>query len=394
MSRIYTAIEFGTTKLTVLISRRSKSGGLEILGLGNVSYPGIQGENWKHADSIRSVLLKAVEQAQDSAGLKVRHCVIGIPNEFCGLIRNYKELTLEREISRQDIEDLRQSVEDYPLPDPWEVSDVYYGYFNADGQAVTSPAGIRVGILGLEASLICMHGKFIAQLTKYMEELKIAVDSVVSVPVAYSTALLTPEEMRTGALIIDVGGYSTDIAYFKDGRPLIFDWLPLGGKHISQDVEKGMNIPFSEAEKLKKRCSLADDSRPYPEGSQAVTDGDQACADGAVDRGAFLRQIVEARIEEILTLSVKKAVASGLIDRECSIVLTGGGLAMYKGIREFSEKVLDMPVRLGVPDVIGLTSPALASVYSLAMADPPMGFKGFYLRDYIDSLLIDIRRRL
>jgi len=392
LSRIYTAIEFGTTKLTVLISRRRKSGSLEILGLGNVSYSGIQGENWKHADSIRSVLLKAVEQAQDSAGLKVRHCVIGIPNEFCGLIRNYRELALEREVSRQDVEDLRQTIEDYPLPDPWEVSDVYYGYFNADGQAITGPIGMHAGILGVEASLICMHGKFVSQLTKYLEELNIAVDGVVSIPVAYSRALLTPEETDSGALIIDVGGHSTDIAYFKDGRPLIFDWLPLGGKHISQDVEKGMSIPFSEAERLKKKCSLADDGKTQADGARSMTETDQA-TDEEAGRTAFLKQIVEARVEEILTLSVKKAAASGLIDRDCSIVLTGGGLAMYKGIREFSTEVLDMPVRLGVPDVVGLASPVLASVYSLALADPSRGFRRFYIRDYIDSMLLDIKRR-
>jgi cell division ATPase FtsA len=46
-------------------------------------------------------------------------------------------------------------------------------------------------------------------------------------------------------------------------------------------------------------------------------------------------------------------------------VLAGGGISLLRGIREFGSRVMGIPVRLGVPDVIGLSSPALSAVYAL-----------------------------
>ena len=74
---------------------------------------------------------------------------------------------------------------------------------------------------------------------------------------------------------------------------------------------------------------------------------------------------MESRIEEILELVVKRVEAEGLLADCQKVVLTGGGLSLFRGIRELGSRILGLPVYLGVPDVIGLSSPTLSSVYSI-----------------------------
>lgn len=59
--------------------------------------------------------------------------------------------------------------------------------------------------------------------------------------------------------VVDVGGGTTGIAIFKDGKMIYTADEPTGGTHLTLTVAGNYNIPFSEAEKIKKDINNSKD---------------------------------------------------------------------------------------------------------------------------------------
>lgn len=377
-SAIITAIDIGTTKIAVLIGRRDKDKNLELLGLGNVPFDPGDRAGWHSQNSIRNniqgvirePLIEAIKQAEEMANLSIKFCTLGIPNEFCGLIRNKKFIPLSGQVTQEDIDELYELVKAYDLPAPWRIHSML-GNFIVDGCYMGNPLGMDSDSLGLEASMICINTDFSVYITELLLSLDISVSRLIPIPLAYGDSLLTNME-KQDSILIDVGGISTDFAVFKAGVPIYMDWLPVGGNNITKDIAAGAKVSLAEADKLKKYCVLG-----------LASTGETSIQDIPSE---FLQEIVEARIEEILLLVKDRVSKEDLATEKTTVVFAGGGIALQRGIRSFSSNILGMPVRLAVPDVIGLSSPTLSSAYSILASnkgeDRSIGnnFKGYITR--------------
>jgi cell division protein FtsA len=83
-----------------------------------------------------------------------------------------------------------------------------------------------------------------------------------------------------------------------------------------------------------------------------------------------LAQVIEARVEEILSLVMQEIKRSGYDGLLPAGIVLCGGTAQLRGIRELGRRVLKLPVRVGGPgDLQGLTdaimSPAFATSVGL-----------------------------
>ncbi len=367
MNNAIMAIDPGTTKMAVWIGRRDRDGSPELSGLGNVRYAGVSGDGWRSGGMMSRALDDALGQAWNMAGFRVDHCTLGIPNEFCGLIRNTGEMTPDHPMSGQDIEELRGKAASYSLPSPWKISDVLYGGFRADGSRVGSPLGMEKKRILLEASLICINNDFVEQLTQILTSRKIKVERILSVPLICGETFLTREEKQKGTVWIDVGGHSTDVVVYWKGIPVFFDWIPVGGENITQDIVAGTGVTSVQAEELKRHCILGLAREEEAAAKELPENGDPGITDASP---AFLQEIVEARVRELLEIVKDRIRAEGLLACCHSVVLAGGGISLLRGIRGLASEILAAPIRLGVPDMIGLSSPTLSAVYALGCSTP------------------------
>ena len=58
-------------------------------------------------------------------------------------------------------------------------------------------------------------------------------------------------QKNLGALVIDIGGGTTDYILYVDGAVKQSGVLGVGGDHITNDISMGLRIPMARAEKLK-----------------------------------------------------------------------------------------------------------------------------------------------
>ncbi len=359
------AVELGTTKVTVLVGRLKQDGMLALLGLGSAAYEQRDSTHIKPLES-RQALKMALGQAQKMTGFKINKCILGVPNEYCGLQQTQQSVSIgEGGVTKVDIHTVRKATGSYTLPPEWQITQVIYGAYLVDGEPVPEPLGAKGHSLSLSASLICINRTFVKDAIRLLSLCGIKTEKVVPVLSAQGDIFLSAEERKSGGVLIDVGAYSTDIAVYHGGIPVHYDWIPKGGASITSDIARGIGMNDKDAEKLKRNCIL---------GLDVAAGSSEGGMDYTVRQGAqilnipadLLQTIVESRVEELLeTIAGCIRSVPSLVQSDAIVVLTGGGIALLRGAKEFSASQLGLPVRLGVPDCVGLSSPSLAGAYAL-----------------------------
>ena len=80
------------------------------------------------------------------------------------------------------------------------------------------------------------HTNRLQNAIRLVRGLQLEVDEIVFNGIASSLALLTSEQKELGALVIDIGGGTTEYVVYSDGVIRHSGVLALGGDHVSNDL--------------------------------------------------------------------------------------------------------------------------------------------------------------
>jgi cell division protein FtsA len=209
-------------------------------------------------------------------------------------------------------------------------------------------AGVR-----LEAKVHIVTGSVTAvhNIIKCCNRAGLEVDDVVLEPLASAEAVLTPEERELGVALIDIGGGTSDLAVFAENCIQRTFVLGIGGNNLTNDLSIGLRTPLKAAERLKEKYGCAISS---------MIDKDQAIevpsVGGRKSRKLSQRvmgEILEPRVEEMLTLINYELANSGVKNLVNAGVVMTGGTSMLAYILDLAEQIFDLPVRIGYPRNIG-----------------------------------------
>jgi cell division protein FtsA len=268
-------------------------------------------------------------------------------------------VSADREISEDDVQDVIKNAKAINLPTENYVIHAMRQHFLVDGQdGVTNP----VGMLGsrLEVDMHVVHGNTnrLQNAIRLVKGLQLEVDGIVFNGLASSLALLTNEQKELGALVIDIGGGTTDYVVYANGVIKYTGVLAIGGDHISNDLAYGLKVPLSRAEKLKLEhgSALLDGENK----GQTVTITNELGLPIKTINVEHLRQIMSLRLEEIFQLVAQNLEQAGLSNYLRAGVFLCGGCARVPHIAKLAESVLQMPVSLGQTNSISGLKSALA----------------------------------
>jgi cell division protein FtsA len=147
---------------------------------------------------------------------------------------------------------------------------------------------------------------------------------------------LDRKEKDSGALLIDIGGGTTDYVLYLNGAIAASGCIPLGGDHISNDIHLLTHIPFTRAEELKKTEGDASGDPARGIGKVKVLD-DNGCEEMEIER-ELLNGIIHSRLKEILTLVVNRLPENALRNIGDGIYITGGTSRM-RGLYDLAEQI-------------------------------------------------------
>ena len=345
-ANIIVGLEIGTSKICAVVGELGDDGALNIVGLGQSRSRGVRkGEiiNQEHAEEdLRAALFEAEQMAQ----VEIRSVYLGVTGSHVRGFNNrgtHVVVSADREITQDDVNDVIKNAKAINLPAENSIIHAVRQHFFVDGQDnVTNP----VGMLGarLEVDMHVTHGNAnrLQNAIRLVRGTQLEVDEIVFNGVAASLALLTNEQKEMGALVIDIGGGTTEYVVYCDGAIRHTGVLAVGGDHVSNDLGHGLKVPLSRAEQLKKEHGSALISDSVKGATISITN----------DLGLELKRvnvehmhrIMSARLDEIFRLIAQELEEAGLTDYLRAGVFLCGGTSRVPGIVPLAENVFQMNV--------------------------------------------------
>jgi len=349
LGELVVAIDIGTTKVCALCGRLNKAGQLEALGRSVVPCAGMRKGQIADMDAVTGALVEALTQVEAAAGVKIESAYISLMGMNADVIANRYAVPISgagREVRREDVDALNYGVRNVHIPSDSQLIDVIPRQYIIDGYGrIADPVGMVGNRIELEADIVT--GKFaaISNIAKCVEAAGLKIDGLVISGEALGEAILSPEEMDMGVILIDVGGTVTDVSVFKNGRLSFYDSIPVGGDHISNDISIAMRIPFAEAEKIKREYELALTSLITKDQEVAISDISEVAR-----KRVYISEIVEvieARVAEIMGMC-RELLSGQAVSLEygAGVVLTGSGIAYFDGNKQIANEIFGLPVRV------------------------------------------------
>jgi cell division protein FtsA len=348
-------LDIGTTKICTIVGE-VQNGLVNIIGIGSHPSRGLRKGVVVNIEGTVQSIRKAIEEAELMAGCQIDSVFAGIAGGHIRGINSHGVIAVKnREITDQDIKRVIDAASAIAIPMDREVIHVLPQEYIVDDQD-----GIRdpVGMCGvrLEGKVHIVTGAVTSaqNIIRCTNRAGLHVNDIVLEQLGCSEAVLSPEEKDLGAGVVDIGGGTTDLVIFCNGSIKHTSVLSLAGNHITSDISLGLRTPAEEAEKLKKRygCALVSMVKkeemievPSVGGRKSRTLSRQTLA-----------EIIEPRVEEILTLVQGEIVRSGYANLIGSGIVLTGGTAIMEGMPEIAEQIFNLPVRRGYPvGISGLT---------------------------------------
>lgn len=265
------ALDIGTEFVKALIGKVGSEGAIEIIGVGR-AHQGLTDMQAGAIADIASVVNncdQALNEAEAQAGVSVRTAVIGIAGELVKGTTTTVRVVRKQPTTPIDIAEMekiinlvqRRAQDKAKQQLAWELGgkEVDVRLVNSalvsieiDGYPVTNPIGFQGRDVVVQLYTAFAPMIHIGALEKTAQELDLDLLAVAAEPFAVARAVIgNNPNQNLSAVLMDVGGGTTDIAVVNDGGVQGTKMFGIGGRAYTRSVERGLGVDFDQAEDLK-----------------------------------------------------------------------------------------------------------------------------------------------
>ena len=265
-----TALDVGTEFAKALVFDIDPSGHGSVRGVGRKR----QGLSHMQSGTVADIAAVvdncavALQEAEEMAGFRPTQVVIGIAGELVkGFTTTHSQERKkpDQPITEAELQRLIDAVQREALHEAeraitWEtglphvdVRLVHAAVTGAsiDGYALTNPVGfqgrhVKIGIFNAFAPLV-----HLGALQSVASQLDLELLEIVAEPYAVARVLGSDQIRQAGALFVDVGGGTTDVALVRQGGIEGTRMFALGGRAFTKSLADRLDLPFPRAEALK-----------------------------------------------------------------------------------------------------------------------------------------------
>ena len=380
-SHVVSVLDIGSTKVVCMIARLTpreasevlpgRTHKIEIIGIGHQKSRGIKSGVISDLDALEGVIRHAVDAAERQAKLTVDSLIV---NVSAGRLQS-DIYTASIDLGGQEVdeEDVKKVLVAACLQSQRNDRAVLHSLatgFSLDGErGVSDPCGMFGETLGVDMHVLTTERMAIKNIELCVNRAHLSVEGMVATPYASGLAALVDDELELGCATIDMGGGTTTISVFAEGKLVHTDAIGLGGHHVTTDLARGLSTRIEEAERIKvvHGSALSDSS----DDRELLTVPPISDADHEqpmqVPR-ALISKIVRARVEETLEMIRDRIRASGFSPIVGKRVVLTGGASQLTGMPELARHILARNVRIGRPlGVKGLPPAAKGPAFSTAV---------------------------
>lgn len=296
---ICTALDIGTEFAKALVFEIGEDGHGTVRGVGRKR----QGLSHMQSGTVADIAAVvdncavALQEAEEMAGFRPSQVVVGIAGELVkGFTTTHSQERKkpDQSITEGELQKLidlvqRQALREAERSITWEtglpnvdVRLVHAAVVGAsiDGYALTNPVGfqgrhVKIGIFNAFAPLV-----HLGALQSVASQLDLELLEVVAEPYAVARVLGSDTIRQAGALFVDVGGGTTDVALVRSGGIEGTRMFALGGRAFTKSLADRLDLPFPRAEAAKVDYARGIDVDRRDEIAEIVTDDVEVWAAG------------------------------------------------------------------------------------------------------------------
>jgi cell division protein FtsA len=274
------ALDIGTEFVKALIGKVGPEGAIEIIGVGR-AHQGLTDMQAGAIADIASVVEncdKALTEAETQANVSVRTAIIGIAGELVKGTTTTVRVVRKKSTEPIDIVEMEkiiglvqeraQTKAKQMLA--WELGgkEVEVRLVNSalvsieiDSYPVTNPIGFQGKDVVVQLYTAFAPMIHIGALEKTAQELDLDLLAVAAEPFAVARAVIGNNlNQNLSAVLMDVGGGTTDIAVVNDGGVQGTKMFGIGGRAYTHAIERDLGVEYEQAETLK--VGLSDNKVP------------------------------------------------------------------------------------------------------------------------------------
>lgn len=370
---LISAIDIGSSKIATLVGLKAQdSGELRIIGFNSTPSKGVKKGLIIDIDEVTSSVEQSVEKAERMAGHKLNQAYVSVGGPHISSINSHGVVAVSNpqgEIVEDDVNRVIEAARAISLSNTRQIIDVLAREFTVDGQAgIKNPIGMTGVRLEVDTHIITASLTNLKNIDRCLSELGIGNVGFIFSGLASSHSVLSDTEKELGVALVDIGGGKTDICIYVEGSLSYSASITIGARHITNDIAVGTRVSLASAEKIKLHMSHQEYIKEAKSRKDHTIDlRSLNLEDGLTEISlkTLLDGIIAPRLEEIyklITEEIEKSSSLSLIPS--GIVITGGG-ALTVGLLETGRRIMDMPIRIGIPSgVTGLVDEVLNPQYA------------------------------
>ena len=265
------ALDIGTEYVKALIGHIKDDGTIEIVGVGrrHQSLSDMQAGAISDIAGVVENCDIALNEAEQQAGVSVRQAIIGIAGELVKGTTTTVRVSRKDGAKQLDVAEMEKIIhlvqgraeKKAKQELAWELGgkEVPVRLVNSalvsieiDGYPVTNPIGFQGRDVVVQLYTAFAPMIHIGALEKTAQELDLDLLAVAAEPFAVSRAVIGDSANQSlSAILMDVGGGTTDIAVINDGGVQGTKMFGIGGRAYTRAVERDLGVEFDDAEELK-----------------------------------------------------------------------------------------------------------------------------------------------
>ncbi len=359
------AIDVGSSKVCSVVIRRDNYNEPEILAIDVLPSESIHNGDVMNRNEATAAVRTSVDEVSNQCSLKFNKAYVGFGGKHVESYSGWGRVSgfdFATGVTEEDIvQAVRLAANErieasdhllYATPTAYRVDD--------DTEFRKPPVGMHPESLEVEALLVVSDMQHYRTVFDAVESAGVTPIHGGSTLVAESEYLLSAYERDAGVALIDIGGSDTEIAIYNHGRAAVFNSLPIGGFHFTNDISYAYELPFENAEAVKLAAgTLVGDTIGFDDeidpmalsGSERVIDVERSLTRVSVSN------LLKERAAETMTMYKSRiSQVANLPDTDyLTVVFTGGG-AKLTGLTTFAKVTMGLRGRVEVRKPMGIKS--------------------------------------
>ncbi len=374
--KLICGIDIGSSKIATVVGIETEgSEENKIIGFNTTPSRGVKKGLIVDIKQVTEAVEESIEKAERMGGHKLNSAFVSVGGPHIASLNSHGIVAVsnpQAEIAEDDVDRVVEAARAISLSTTRQIIEVSPRDYIVDGQSgIKNPVGMSGVRLEVETHIITASQTNLKNIDRCLNDLGIANDGYVFSGLASAEAVLTDTEKELGVVLVDIGGGKIDVCIYVEGALSYSSSIPIGARHITNDIAVGLRVSLDSAEKIKLFLS----KNLSGKGPNAVARRKSPQLDlnelqlpenvTEVSLKTLVDGIIAPRLEEIFKLVFEEIEKSGFGQIIPSgLVITGGG-SLTVGMLETGKRVIGLPIRLGVPEkVTGLVDEIMDPQYA------------------------------